>query len=222
MGIYAGVDGVVRQINSLDTGRYYSVYHTHSYKAGVSGVVRDLMDITSQIDHLEISFEYVYTATIDTDGGWVSYDGYDLATANANGNISIDSSNNSIYVYCYKGLKSIEVWGYFNIVFKDGHKASFTELLNDAPGLTFQLTVYAYEYFNTTGWYINYCLGTAMIDAYVSGSRSARKYLTTASGNYTELYSALRYNGRTYAHQKYEAFTINGVSIPIKVVNNLS
>lgn len=220
MGIYSGVNGVVRELNSLDAGRYYSVYHTHSYKAGVSGVVRDLMDITSQIDHLEISFEDVYTATIDTDGDWVSYDGYDLATANANGKVTIES--NYIYVYCYKALKSVNVYGYFNIVFKDGHRTSFTELLNDAPGLTFQLTVYAYEYFSTTGWYVNYCLGTAMLDVYVSGSRSARKYLTAASGNYVDLYSALRYNGTTYAHQKYEAFTINGVSIPIKVVNNLS
>lgn len=220
MGIYAGVDGVVRQINSLDAGRSYSVYHTHSYKAGVSGVVRDLTDVVSQIDHLEISFENVYTSTLDTDGSWKSYDGYDLATANANGKVTIES--NYIYVYCYKSLKSVEVWGYFRIVFKDGHKVSFRELINDAPGLTFQLTVYAYEYFSTTGWYINYCLGTAMIDAYVSGSRSARKYLTTVTSDYAELYSALRYNGTTYAHQKYEAFTINGVSIPIKVVNNLS
>lgn len=220
MGIYAGVDGVVRQINSLDAGRSYSVYHTHSYKAGVEGVVRDLTDVVSQIDHLEISFEWVYTATIDTNGDWVEYDGYDLATANANGKIEIAS--NYIYVYCYKALKSINAEAYFYIVFKDGHKVSFRELLNDAPGLNFQLTVYAYEYFSTTGWYRNYCLGTAIIDAYVSGSRSARKYLTAADGNYADLYSALRYNGTTYAHQKYEAFTINGVSIPIKVVNNLS
>lgn len=222
MGIYAGVDGVVRQINSLDAGRYYSVYHTHSYKAGVSGVVRDLTDITSQIDHIEIRVEYIYTSTIDTEGSWVSTDGYDLATANKYGKVEINTSNKMVRIWCYTGLKEIYAYSYVYVVFKDGHETSFGELINDAPGTTFQFQVYGYVYSSTTGWYNNNCFGSPVVDGYVRGSASARKYLTSVSGDYSYILAGLRYNGSTYSQHTFEKMTINGTEFPIVLVNNLS
>ena len=224
MGIYAGVNGVVRQINSLDAGRYYSVYHTHSYKAGVSGVVRDLTDITSQIDHIEISVENIYTDTIDTNGDWVSSDGYDLETANKYGKVEVDTSNKWVRVWCYTALKEIYAYSYIYVVFKDGHKVGFGDLISSAPGTTFQFQVYGYVYFSTTGWYNSICLGEGIVENYVSGSKSARKYLTSVSSynDYAYVLGALRYNGRVYSQLTFEKMTINGTVFPIVLVNNLS
>lgn len=222
MGIYAGVDGVVREVQNMEVGRSYVVRHSQIWKAGVDGVVRDLMPLTDQIDHILVAPTYIYTYTINSSGEYVSTDGYDLETATKYGSVTIDTTNKYVQVQCTTALKEILLLSSIYVVYKDGHRSGFYDVINKETDNGFSMKVTAYEYFSTTGWYYSYCLGQPVKSDYVSGSETTTATITTASGYYSEVMAALRYSGTVRSRQTFTTITINGISFPVKISNELS
>lgn len=222
MAIYAGVEGVTKELDYVDASRYGTSRHLPMVKVGIDGVMRNLLDVTSQIKCLEIDVYYIQTYTIDSDEKFVSSDGYSVATANKYGTITIGS--NSITVSNTTYLKCIDLMYRVNIVFNDGHKSQLHELMNsNKEEISFSFTVYGYEYFRRDGAYINNCMGVAILEDYVNNSASKTVTITneSAKSSYGELFTQRNQSGTTTSQQIFNSFVLNGVSFPITVVNNL-
>lgn len=217
MGVFAGVDGVVREMSYIDAGRA-GVHHIPEGWAGVDGVTRQFFAV-SEIDHIEIDVNAVTTFTCDADRNIQSTDGYDLATANQYGTITISSTQ--IQVTCTTKYKWIEIGYTVNVVFKDGHSTTLYKLCS-ATSAIFALSVTGYQYFSNDGGYINYCLGNVVLEDYVSGSTSATKTLSTATASFGQLAAIMQSSGTCRSRQTFNSIQINGTQYDIVIVNNLT
>ena len=217
MGVFAGVDGVVREMSYIDAGRA-GVHHIPEGWAGVDGVARQFFAV-SEIDHIEIDVNNVTTYTCDADRNIQSTDGYDLATANQYGSISV--TDTQIQVTCTTKYKWIEIDYTVNVVFKDGHSTTLYKLCT-ATSAIFTLSVTGYQYFSNDGGYVNYCLGNAVLEDYVSGSASATKTLATATASYGELAAIMQSSGTCRSRQTFNSAQIDGKQYDIVIINNLT
>lgn len=222
MGIYAGVNGVVRQIEGLDIGRQNLINHMNVCKAGVGGVVRDLMGLLEQVSYVLIEPDTVLTYEVNSNG--TIADGgvyeYGLDAINKYGSVSI--TDNQIQVTCSTRRRCIELMSEFYVVYKDGHRTPFRTVLNQFSNASFTLSVTGYEYFNNDGWYFNHCLGTPVLDAYVSGSETKTITITEAGSNISDIEASMKYGGTCRSRQTFNSLTINGQKVPIKIISELS
>ena len=223
MAIYAGIEGITRKLDYMDTGRYGSIYHIPSMKAGIDGVARDLMSFVETVERLEIRAEYIAVSTIDYEGNYVSDDGRTLEVLNKYGSVSI--SSNQVQVSCTTRYKQLNVYGYAYIVFKDGHEEQMRNgsgIFSDANN-TFNLNVTDYEYFNDDGWYYNLSFGTALYSTHVTNSHTGTTNISKINSNICfDIMSSLRDSGTARTRQTFNSFKINGVTIPVTVVNKLT
>ena len=220
MAIYTGVDGVMRELKGVAAAVSFVSYEMPVMKCGVGGVVRDLLNITDRIDHVEVSNFHVYVDTLNIDGDYVSVDGEDLATLNRYGSISFGT--NSVQITCTTAKKRIFITYFIYVVFKDGLKTYLDDLLA-IGGVTYTLSVTGYEYFTTDGWYQNVCLGDPVIEGYVSSSDTKTTTFTDLQDQTSGyLSTALKYSGTSRSKQTFNSIRINGKSIPVTVVNNLT
>lgn len=217
MGVFSGVDGVVREMNCIDVGRG-GVHHTSEGWAEVDGVTRQFAAV-SDIDHVEIDVGSVSTYTYDADGNMQSTDGFDLATANQYGAVTI--SSNQIQVTCSTRYKLIQVVYNVIVVFKDGHRTSLYNLYR-ASSVTFALSVTGYEYFSNDGAYVNECMSNPILETYVDGSASATKTLSTAISPSGSLAALMLSSGTCHSRQTFNSIQINGTEYDIVIVNNLT
>ena len=220
MSIHIGVGGVVRQIKGLAMGHHWGVYETFIVKCGIDGVVRNLIDITDIIDHIEVSSMNVSVITIDADGEYVSTDGEDLTTVNRYGSISFGT--NSVQVTCTTARKRIFISYLIYVVFKDGLHAYLDDIISTG-GVTYTLSVTGYEYFTIDGWYQNVCLGDEVLSGYVTSSNSKTTIFKDVQ-NQTSGYisAALKFSGTSRSSQTFNSIIVNGKSFPVTVVNNLT
>ena len=220
MAIYTGIDGVVRSLKGVAVGNSGMICEVPMMKCGIDGVVRNLLSFTDNIDHVEVSDFHIYVDTLNTDGEDVSTDGEDLATLNRYGSIAFGT--NSVQVTCTTARKRIFITYFIYAVFKDGLKAYLDDLLATG-GVTYTLSVTGYEYFTTDGWYQNVCLGSPVIEGYVSSSDTKTTTFTDIQ-NQTSGYlsTALKYSGTSRSKQTFNSIRINGQNIPITLVNNLT
>lgn len=221
MAIYAGVGGVVRELDSVDVGRSSVVRHAYTWKAGVGGVVRTIKDITDQIDYVVAVADDIFVDTIDSDGNSTNNEGYDLETANKYGSITVTDSY--IQTKTTTAKKQIRVDYTVYVVFKDGHRERLYEIINNSAGEnSFSLSVTAYISFNDDGFYYTNCLGTTLKTDYVSGSESKTVAVTVATSYYGIIQGAMRDSGTCISRQTFNSITINGKSFSIKAISELS
>ena len=220
MAIYTGVDGVMRELKGVAAAVSYVSYEIPVMKCGVDGVVRDLLNIADRIDHVEIRLNSVSVDTIDSNCDYVSNDGTDMAAVNRYGSLEVGS--NSIQITCTTGKKRMFLNYWINIVYKDGISTALSSIIQNA-GATYTLSVTGYVYFSTSGWYQNVCLDNEVVTGYVSSSKTNTISITDVSGQTSGYISAaLEYSGTSRSKQTFNSIYINGKSIPITVVNNLS
>lgn len=222
MAIYTGVDGVVREIENVDIGYYGRAGHLAIMKAGIDGVNRDLLDVTSQIQGLEIDVSYINVYTVDSNGNWTEDNGNSLEIANKYGSVKVTS--NSITVTCTTRYKVLDLTYYVYVVYKDGHKEMLSDLMDKVKSeKDFSLKVYGYEYFRNDGKYINVCMGVKVLENYVNNSASKTMTITNSDygGSYGWLMAERDESGTTTSQIEFQKFTFDGKSFPITVANNL-
>lgn len=222
MAIYTDADGVVREIEHIDLGYYGTTKHVPTMKAGINGVNRDLLDVTSQIQGLEIDALYIDVYTVDSNGDWAEDNGNSLEIANEYGSVKVTS--NSITVTCTTRYKVLDLTYYVYVVYKDGHKEMLANLMDNVKSeKDFSLKVYGYEYFRNEGKYINICMGVAVLKNYVNNSASKTMTITNSDygGSYGWLMAERNESGTTTSQIEFQKFTFDGKSFPITVVNNL-
>lgn len=222
MAIYTSDNGVVREVEHVDFGYYGMVNNTPVMKAGVDGINRDLLDVTSQIQGLEIDVRYIDIYTVDSNGDKTKDDGSSLEIAKEYGSVKITSD--TITVTCTTRYKVLDLTYYVYIVYKDGHKDMLSSLMNVVKNeKNFSLKVYGYEYFRNEGKYINVCMGVPIMNTYVNNSQS--KTITITNDDYTGSYGWItaerNESGTTTSQQEFQKFTFDGTTFPIMIVNNL-
>lgn len=229
MAIYAGIDGVSREIKQFETSRWSENRIAYSWKAGINGVVRPLNDIAENIDYVEINPRRIETYKIDSDGDRTDDAtlGYSLETANKYGKVDID--DDSICVYSYNNGVEILLESDFYIVFKDGTRVELRDIAKETELFSFNLKVYTKMWITNSssnkGFYRTWCLGTQLYSAYYTDSASVSTNITEIKDNKNySLISAAKKSGsgRTYTLQRFDKFTINGKSYSIKIRSTLT
>ena len=221
--IVLGKDDAVQTVQGIDVGRAGKIHHVAEVYACVDGEIVQVVDVLDEIDHFEISLEYVYvyTMTSKSDGG---YDylvlGRDLAAVNEVGSITV--TENSVQVNVTTSLRCIDLNCYIYAVYRDGHK---TKIHNVTNFEMFKFNVGYYVYFSGNGGYVNEFLGTQVKEGHVSGSSSGTVDISTdaSSSAYTAFLSTeRRASGTTRNRQTFNSCTAGGKTIPIVVVDRLS
>lgn len=220
MGAFVGVNAVVRQVKTVDASPTSTVRHIPEGDVGINGVTRRCWDLWDSLDHIEVDLRQVSVRTIDSSGGIVSTDGYDLATLNKYGSITMGS--NWVQVQSVTRMKELQLDYQMYGVFNDGHKTELRMLLISGPLASLLLSVTGYQYFNCTGWYLNLCMGAQILSDYVTDSASKTLEITNPSANHGQLMAAQTTSGTVRSKQTFNRATINGRSIPVVMKNNLN
>lgn len=228
MAIYAGIEGVTRKLDYMDTGRYGSTYHIPSMKAGIDGVAREFFSIAEQVERIEFRAQNLRIYKIDSSGTEIedSEIGNDVATLKKYGDIAF--SNNYISLSCNASGVEIYIEGEAYVIFKDGHEdlVYSQSVLDSATGNTFSLVVNSYIGFSrrSSGYWRNYCFGKRCGPTYeISGSYSGDTTITDVNDYFwgLQLSAGMSTSGTCNVQQTYKSFVLNGVSFPATVVNNL-
>ena len=223
MAIYTGIDGVVREVNSLEVGKDSVVRHCHSWKAGIDEVARDLIDITPQINNILVVPKevIVYTRIPGDDLSYdeLIYEGSGLEEVNKYGELLI--TDNSVQVTCNKANKRIELISYIFVELKDGHRILLYDLASNSQVNSFSLKVRGFESFSDDGWYVNECLGNSVMDYHVSGSSDKTVILTSATQEYSLLVASMRDSGVCSSVQTFYSSYINGQEFKVKIKSEL-
>lgn len=228
MAIYAGIEGVTRKLDYMDTGRYGSTYHIPSMKAGIDGVAREFFSIAEQVERIEFRAQNLRIYKIDSSGTEIedSEIGNDVATLKKYGDIAF--SNNYISLSCNASGVEIYIKGEAYVIFKDGHEdlVYSQSVLDSATGNTFSLVVNSYIGFSrrSSGYWRNYCFGKRCGPTYeISGSYSGDTTITDVNDYFwgLQLSAGMSTSGTCNVQQTYKSFVLNGVSFPATVVNNL-
>ena len=220
MAIYTGVDGVMRGLKGVSIRQSYTDNEIPVMKCGVEGVVRDLLNIADMIDHAEIRLSYVMVDKVDSNGEYEDFEGSGLTVFRQYGELEVGS--NYVQITCTTSRKQLYLSYDIRVVYKDGAKAYLGDVLGNA-GATYTLSVTGYEYFSTDGWYKNYCLGREVISGYVSGSGSNTVSFTDVLGQTGGfMTTALKYSGTSRSKQTFNNIRINGINVPITILNEIS
>ena len=202
MAIYTGIGGVVKQLSYMDAGRENVIRPVVLMKCGIDGVVRDLIDTTTQIDHIAIVINQV------------SVGGNDVTASVFSTYATITITSTYLNVAFKNSSETVILFYDVYVVFKDGQRALLKTLLNINAITSFRTTVTGYEAGNGVG--ANQCLGNT-----VSGS-------TIITGVNTDWFGwgrlgAWSPSGGCTIRQTFSSFTINGVGgFSTVILNELS
>lgn len=211
MGMYCGIDGVVRNVAGTDSGIKGVVRHMHGGYAGVNGVMRSFLEVLDQIDHVEgFASEIIACKMVEENNGWYTERiGAGIDAVNSVGKVTIQ--NNGISFSCSQNERSVMAIFYFYIVFSDGHKEKFEKFYSNTME-PIQLNV---SYFNRTEDYAdNSLFGKPLTDA---GSHT--KDVSFDPANYPFAASSVGaiclYNKSQECSQTYNYATIGGRTFPV-------
>lgn len=228
MGIYAGINGVVRSVPSSDTAVSGVIRHVTRITAGVSGVVKSVLQVLDQIDRFEVELKRVSVWDISGESLIHEDPTLTLEQLNAFGTLTITDTSIRVIGGKVKG-KFVDAQPLLICVFSDGHRSDLRALGNakEFSPTDFQFPISYYISFssNGNGRYTCDALGQQVKGGYVSGSSRGT---TTVSPTDSWWNSFSIGAGRTSgsgsqtSEQSYSNITILGKSFPVKVRNSLS
>lgn len=212
MPVYTGIEGVVRENAGIDAAAINTAARHTQQKVCVDGVIRNLQDLGSTIDHIEIVASYVKVSHIDGNMS-VLEEWESLEKANQVGNVTI--GENYIKVTASTVMYGITLLANVYAVFKDGHKI----LINiNRDNITFAFNV---SYVNSfSGAYgVSHYFGNQ--NFYDGGSSSGTRNIvgTTVSDPHMSIDNLG--GGADTIMQTYNSCTVNGRAVPIVVINSL-
>ena len=224
MGIYAGVNGVRRKI-------------TRPY-AGINGARRTISKGFKGLNGARRQFfgplEAVASVEIRVSGAWIHDSSSPAVHSTSLSEISryasVSISSNALSVGCSITGKKVQLYAYVYAVFADGHEVLIYYLTEELPAYGASISWPVSYYTSTTsdsgrteGSRWNVCCGIDVCPGYVEDSASGNITLTTLTNCFVEIGSGISSgSGRQYTQMSFGNITIDGRSVPVRVVSQLT
>lgn len=231
MGIYAGVNGVVRQVTQPRAGVNGAVRTVSHGFNSVNGTRRQFFGLLEDVARVEARVEYLGVKSIDSSGNFTEALTGNLTTLNQYGRLT--ASGTQLQILCNTIGKSLNVSGALYAVFNNGREVYLTYLFDSfaryGSAISFPVTYSIVLGHTSSSWraeggYICSCCGE-LYSGYVNESASGTKMALLNSADF-QILSELRsgYGGPyQYVNLNFASgITIDGRTVPVKVVSELT
>lgn len=220
MGIYNGIDGVVRQTSEIHSQLGSVQYHISSGHAGIDNVNRQVY-YDNNIKDILIDVQNVTVYDFDTsvsENPPLTLFGSGLSTANQYGNVNVGS--NYVQVSCHTSGKYIYVSGSVFIRFNDDHR-TYIHLFANQSGLPIQFSV-THNASCGSGYiiFLNEIFNARPLVSFWDSGSQTYTHTEFPNSNVSIAFGSRSTSGQT--SQYYNSCTINGINYPITVVNSLT
>lgn len=223
MPTYVGVNNVSRNVPSYRASVGGVTRTIGMAYGGVSGVARPILGKwVDLVSHIELKIDYFRTYTILVAENW-QYDDKFYNRSDILPRSTITITTNAIHILCSDAGRGISVEAVPYIVFKDGTRQTFYTV-GDFP---FSITVgYSLSFSSGEGAYMTSFMNVQVVTGYIHNGASGSITITNTTpefSKYNDVYvGAGRINGgTTVSQQSYSNIIIDGVSLPVRVIDNL-
>lgn len=229
MGIYASVNGVARKVTMPRVGISGTVRTVRHGFCAVGGTRRQFFGPLEDVTAVEIRVNCGWNYNVDSAGS-TSNPAYftSLTEANRYGSVSISSS--SITTQCSMTGKAVCLNADVYALFSDGHEVLVSYLSEEAArygasiswpvGYDLSCTSYSGD---VTGTRWNVCCGTNVYPFYFHDSTYGTTTLTVLTSYFVHIGAGMTSgSGQQYTRMTFGNITIDGRSVPVRVVSQLS
>ncbi len=219
MGIYAGVDGVVRNIPYVDVSPNGAVRHAPEGYVGVDGALRKFRNALDDIDYIKLSYISCEASNCNSSGPYGDL-GRTVSICSQYASISIGSNYASVKTTAagkWVGIRG----GSMDVVFKDGHQADLRNMVNSGLKLPVSISVSYYMSAYGGGRYVNNVQGVPVYSGSFYNSTSGTTTVNVANHEASYIASALTSGSYFSVQQTFNSIALGGRSFPVRVVNNL-
>lgn len=229
MGVYAKVNGVARKVSDIRAAVDGAVRTVRYGFCGVSGVRRQFFGPLEDVTAVEIEVEGGWLYDLDANGNSSDRQNiYSAAAVSPYGSVSI--SGNAITVTCETVGKEIRFYGSAYAVFSNGRRVDLDYLSESwaeyGASVSFPISFYvlisASGSNRTEGVWLCW-FGEKLYDGYVSGYKSGSKTFTSIGSNDIEVGTGIKSgSGKHTVQMSFSNITIDGRTVPVRVVSKLS
>lgn len=230
MGVYAGVNNVLRKVTQHRAGVNGAVRTVQWGFCGINGARRQVFGPLEDLAAIEIRVSDGTNYDIDS-AGTTSNPVYFSSLSDANRYALVSIFNNSISVQCSITGKAVCLTPNVYAVFADGHEVLIDYLsVNSAKygaAISWPVNYYVSVTSNTSGrvygtqW--TWCCGTNLQSSYFENSASGTVTLNTLNQFGISIGAGVTSgSGRQYTQMTFNQITIDGRTIPVRVISQLT